>query len=142
VRGESHVAIVDRRGTIHTADAGFDALLRREWGAWEGEVLPQRLVAALAAEPDAAFRGGRIVVNARRMGDLLCLHARPLIAVDQLSRRESEVAKRFGTGQSYKEVARALGISPATVRNHLQAIYDKLGVNDKAALARLVATKS
>lgn len=141
VRRESHLAIVDLRGMVHTAEAGFDELLRREWSAWEGNVLPQPLVAALT-DPGGAFRGGRIVVNARRMGDLLFLHARPLTPVDQLSPRESEVAKRFGDGQSYKEVARALGISPATVRNHLQVIYDKLDVNDKAALAKLVATKN
>jgi DNA-binding CsgD family transcriptional regulator len=99
-------------------------------------------VVALTADRDATFRGNRIVVNGRRIADLLFLHARPLTPIDQLSPRESEVAKRFGAGQSHKEVARALGISPATVRNHLQVIYDKLGVNDKAALASLVATKS
>lgn len=140
VHRESHVAIVDSHGAIHTADAGFDELLRREWGAWDGQVLPSALVVALAAGPEARFRGCRIVVSARRMGDLLLVHGRPLTPVDRLSPRECEIAKRFGTGHSHKEVARALGISPATVRNHLQVIYDKLAVNDKAALASLVAT--
>jgi DNA-binding CsgD family transcriptional regulator len=142
VSRESHLAVVDVRGMIHTADVGFDALLRREWSGWQGELLPHSLVAALTTDSDTAFRGGRIVVNARRIGDLLFLHARPLTPIDWLSPRESEVAKRFGAGQSYKEVARALGISPTTVRNHLQVIYGKLDVNDKAALANLVATKS
>ena len=137
---ESHVAIVDSHGAIHTADAGFDEMLRREWSAWDGEVLPSDLVATLAAAPEARFRGRRIVVFARRMGDLLLVHGRPLTPVDRLSPREGEIAKRFGAGQSHKEVARALGISPATVRNHVQVIYGKLEVNDKAALASLVAT--
>ena len=138
---DSELAIADRRGTIHTAGTGFHALLRREWSAWEGGALPPPLLAAVAEGREAAFRGRRILVDARGVGDLLFLHARPLTAIDRLSPREREVAQRFGTGQSHKEVARALGVSPATVRNHLQVIYDKLQVNDKAALAGLVAAR-
>lgn len=38
-------------------------------------------------------------------------------------------------GLPYKSIARELGKSPATVRNQLHAIYQKLGVGNRTALA-------
>ena len=37
-----------------------------------------------------------------------------------------------------KQIAQALGVSPATVRNQLQKVYAKLGVGTKLALARVL----
>nr|WP_158651774.1 LuxR C-terminal-related transcriptional regulator [Marinobacterium profundum] len=37
-------------------------------------------------------------------------------------------------GLSHKEVARALGIAPATARNHIQAIHERLRVRNSAEL--------
>jgi DNA-binding CsgD family transcriptional regulator len=59
-----------------------------------------------------------------------------------LTAREREVAEQFARGLSYKEVALVLHIAPATVRNHLARIYDKLGLETKSALVRLLATQS
>lgn len=39
-----------------------------------------------------------------------------------LSAREAEIAGLWVEGASYKEIARTLGISPGTVRTHLNAI--------------------
>ncbi|MFO1071089.1 MAG: LuxR C-terminal-related transcriptional regulator, partial [Geminicoccaceae bacterium] len=52
----------------------------------------------------------------------------------QLSERERQVAERYVAGQSYKEIARALGISPATVRTHANAVYRKLEVTSRIEL--------
>jgi DNA-binding NarL/FixJ family response regulator len=41
-------------------------------------------------------------------------------------------------GKSHKEVARLLGLAPATVRNQTQSIYAKLGVDNRANLAAMV----
>jgi len=57
----------------------------------------------------------------------------------RLSERESDVARRYADGRTYKEIAEALFISPATVRNHLAHIYRKLEINGKAELARIVS---
>jgi len=54
---------------------------------------------------------------------------------DPLSSREREVATAYATGQSYKEIARGLGLSPATVRTHLRTVYRKLGVTSKIELS-------
>jgi DNA-binding NarL/FixJ family response regulator len=57
-----------------------------------------------------------------------------------LSGREHEVLELIATGLEASEVARKLFISPYTVRNHMKAIYKKLGVNSHASLLfRLLA---
>jgi DNA-binding CsgD family transcriptional regulator/tetratricopeptide (TPR) repeat protein len=53
-----------------------------------------------------------------------------------LSNRELEVATAYAEGQSYKEIARFLSISPTTVRSHLRTIYSKLGVTSKIELVQ------
>jgi class 3 adenylate cyclase/tetratricopeptide (TPR) repeat protein len=53
-----------------------------------------------------------------------------------LSAREGEVARLYVEGLSYKEIARDLAISPATVRTHLNTIYRKLEVTSRIELLR------
>jgi len=55
-----------------------------------------------------------------------------------LTARELEVLAALEQGGRNADIAAALGISPQTVRTHLEHIYDKLGVHSRtAALARL-----
>ena len=51
--------------------------------------------------------------------------------LEHLTPREIELLQVFARGQSYKEAARSLGISPLTVGNHVKAIYRKLEVNSR-----------
>lgn len=48
-----------------------------------------------------------------------------------LSKRESEVLGYVARGYSDKEVADALGLTPATVRSYLKTIYGKLHVHSR-----------
>jgi two-component system nitrate/nitrite response regulator NarL len=50
-----------------------------------------------------------------------------------LSPRESEILGMTADGLSAPEVAEKLFLSAATVRTHLQHLYEKLGVSDRAA---------
>lgn len=50
-----------------------------------------------------------------------------------LSTREVEVLRRISLGESNKEAARTLGISPSTVRTHVENIFRKLGCTTRAA---------
>ena len=50
-----------------------------------------------------------------------------------LTAREREVLKLVAAGHSAPEIAERIHLSPATVKSHLQAIYDKLGVAERAA---------
>jgi DNA-binding CsgD family transcriptional regulator len=54
-----------------------------------------------------------------------------------LTEREREVVQLLLRGSSAKAIARALGISPETARNHLKRIYPKLGVASQAELFAL-----
>lgn len=53
-----------------------------------------------------------------------------------LTRREVEVARLAAEGCSNREIADRLVLSARTVETHLQRAYIKLGVNDRAGLAR------
>ena len=58
-----------------------------------------------------------------------------------LSARERQVAVLVAAGKRNRDVAAALFVSEKTVESHLARIYDKLGVNSRAALASIVATE-
>lgn len=45
-----------------------------------------------------------------------------------LSPREIDVLERLAAGESNKEIARQLGISPNTVKTHVARVYEKLEV--------------
>jgi DNA-binding NarL/FixJ family response regulator len=49
-----------------------------------------------------------------------------------LSKREREILQKIANGATTKEVAAELGISPHTVKTHLERIFEKLGANDRA----------
>jgi two-component system response regulator DegU len=52
-----------------------------------------------------------------------------------LSGREMEILQQISRGLSNKEIARALGISRQTVKNHMTSILRKLMVNDRTQAA-------
>jgi DNA-binding NarL/FixJ family response regulator len=49
-----------------------------------------------------------------------------------LSKREREILQKVANGSTTKQVASELGISPHTVKTHLERIFEKLGANDRA----------
>ena len=57
-----------------------------------------------------------------------------------LTEREQEVVEHVAQGLTNKEIARELGISPATVKVHVERLIAKLGVADRTQAA-VVATK-
>ena len=48
-----------------------------------------------------------------------------------LSPRECEILELLASGRSNKELARALGISPNTVKTHVARVYEKLEVQKR-----------
>lgn len=86
-------------------------------GLWIGETLMQRLL-----------RGTSQLLAARP----------PATAVEwaaTLTKREREVAQAVAAGASNKEVARQCKITERTVKAHVGAILEKLGVRDRLQLA-------
>jgi DNA-binding NarL/FixJ family response regulator len=51
---------------------------------------------------------------------------------DALTEREREVMTSISRGRSNRDIAAELVISEKTVKNHIRAIYDKLGVGSRA----------
>lgn len=49
-----------------------------------------------------------------------------------LSKREREILQKVADGSTTRQVASDLGISPHTVKTHLERIFEKLGANDRA----------
>ncbi len=58
----------------------------------------------------------------------------------RLTTREWEIARRIAAGDRVSLLAEDLRISPNTVRNHLKAIFRKLGVKSQPQLVRSVRT--
>ncbi|MDX1733427.1 MAG: response regulator transcription factor [Halioglobus sp.] len=91
------------------------ALVVEHGGLWMPTALMQRLVAV----------SSRVLAQSSpvspRLGDLTA--------------RELAVAELVGRGGSNREIAMQLSISERTVKSHLTAIFDKLGVRDRVQLA-------
>ncbi len=126
------LALADRKGVLYHAEDGFTQLFARELGNSSLRRLPDAMLLELAR--GRHYKGRGMIVEAICQDDLLFVKARARRATDELSEREMQVAREIAQGRTYKEAAAMLGIAPSTARNHLQAIYDKLGVNNKAGL--------
>ncbi len=133
----SGIAVIDTQGAVHMADPAFLRLMRTEFSDWNGPRLPQPLVNACCHEP-FSYTGKSLFVHFCFAGRLLLATISQRSALDVLGNRERMIAVSYAKGNSYKQVAREMAISPATVRHYLRLIYDKLEVSDKAALACIV----
>jgi DNA-binding NarL/FixJ family response regulator len=73
-------------------------------------------------------RGGTYV-----QGEVAAQLAEPgAVRVGELSPRELDVLVLMARGMENKQVARALGISEATVKTHIKSIFERLGVRSRA----------
>lgn len=108
------------------------ALVIEHGGLWVGPDLLQRLIgstsAALARRP-APVETAAASVSALNPWELL-------------STREMEVARAVLEGRSNKEVAALLYICERTVKAHLGAVFEKLGVRDRLQLALCLSARA
>ena len=58
------------------------------------------------------------------------------VSSDQLSKRERDVLMRLCSGETDAQIGTALGLAKNTVRNHVAALYKKIGVNRRIAAIR------
>jgi DNA-binding NarL/FixJ family response regulator len=57
--------------------------------------------------------------------------AQPMVSLPELTNREREVLQLIADYQTNAEIARRLGLSEKTVRNHVSNIFSKLQVVDR-----------
>lgn len=137
------------QAALDQADAGQDGVPRllvdRQGRPVAGSARALALWTGWAANPCGDFDGwlGRKGLRAQavpsplRDGHMLTeLRLTPRRLADDLTGREREVAALISQGRTHKEIARLLGLSPATVRNHTARIYAKAQVGSRAALTR------
>jgi DNA-binding CsgD family transcriptional regulator len=138
--GRWPMAMCDCNGLVLYAEPEFSDLLAAQWPAATPSRLPAALVDALIAQGQACHAADNVFVGvAERHATVVYLKARPRHAVDALSPRELQVGRLVAKGLNFKEIAIALQLSPATVRNHIQRIHERLDIRSNTELASQLA---
>lgn len=127
--GEAKILIVTSFGDRQTVVAAIDA------GA-DGYLLKDSSSRIILEGIDATLEGGAPISASAAVYLLERLRRAPMIEPvakedNGLTPREIELLELFAKGESYKDAARVLGISPLTVGNHVKSIYRKLAVHSR-----------
>jgi DNA-binding CsgD family transcriptional regulator len=139
--------LADGTGRAFIGGSALSTAFSDLWPGDGEDELPDVLRAAAAVPGRTVIEDMGLVVevkplNGHRFRGLTNLSVRRANPLDVLTLREIEIAGKLARGKSHKLIARDLGISPATARNHIQSIYRKTGVDNRVALARLVMDAS
>lgn len=134
--GGCGVVVAEPCGAIHHIDDIALVLLRREFPFWLSHELPKEVVREIVADGARQYLGRQIVLKLRRRGTVLVLAVTARAACPGLTPAELRAVDAIVRHGSYKEAARHLELSPATVRNQLHAVYRKLGIRGKTGLVK------
>lgn len=136
------IGIADSGGRLLEASGDFAGALSLEFPSWRGPRLPPRLMAALVPFGGARreFLGSRIRVRCHALEDRCLLDVDTQLATQRLSEAERRVLGVFTRRPDVASVADELGISPNTVRVHIQGFYRKLGVRGRPELMKLIGS--
>lgn len=113
-------------GYIHVHDE--KAMLRLKNG------LPLHYFLLRDISQETVFSGVKITVFKDGMGEKKIMHYNAASKLGHLTSREAEVIPLTRQGLSVKEIAWHLGISPNTVRNIRQKLFEKYQVNNAIEL--------
>ena len=116
----------DRETVVTAIEAGADGYLLKDSSA---EVVLEGIHATLDGGAPISAAAAVYLLDRLRAGP----SASEEIARGEngLTPREIDLLELFARGESYKEAARTLGISPLTVGNHVKSIYRKLAVHSR-----------
>jgi DNA-binding NarL/FixJ family response regulator len=107
---------------------GPGATLRIDWREAGGDVTVELVMVA-------QYRDNEVLIRLNPfdpVGDAARLQSRL-----NLTEREAEVLLWISYGKSNADISEVLAISPRTVQKHLERIYEKLGVETRAAAAAM-----
>ena len=142
-RGRSGTAMPLEGQIVAAAEQWVSLRTRRPWrdAFTEAQALDRM------REEAAAGRFDQAVVDALFASVLSHAPAKPVASVapvrgeQPLSDRELEVLRCIARGENTKQVARALDISPRTVRTHVERLFLKLECSTRAAATLKAATR-
>jgi DNA-binding CsgD family transcriptional regulator len=150
------VVVMDTRGRIRLATSDARRLMQsyfKDCGPESGRLpLPlQKLTRHYAGPGRTAHRqiitapgGKRFTIAAVVAQNLIVLvfEKAPDVCppLYQLTSRQSEILALATEGKQNKEISKILSISPRTVQHHLERVYQKLGVENRTAAARMFLT--
>ena len=134
--GAIHAALTDDTSKIRTARC---VTCGRPSGKrpYVIHVLPLRHAGTAMASNDA--RAFVVIIDPDRQPEPAAALLRRLYG---LTTAEAEVALRIVRGGDLREISEALSISSATVRTHVQHVFDKTGTHRQADLVRSLLTLS
>jgi len=104
-----------------------------------GLVLKEAAAVSLVECARSVAAGERVLDNAmvsRALDHVLKREASVKELSALLSPRETDIVRMVATGMRNKEIASSLAIGEGTVKSHLHAIYEKLGVHGRVELTR------
>jgi DNA-binding CsgD family transcriptional regulator len=106
---------------------------------WRGPQLPVAIITCLKP---GIHRLGVINLRVKQLENelLLCEALEPRNRTE-LSKRQREIAKLYAKGLTRIEISNKLGITQNTVVSHLDKIFERLEINNKARLAGLMLGK-
>lgn len=131
-------ALLAADGRLISADNKFLSMMHAAWPDWNGKQIsltpahgggfngPHGATAKISIQSERGSAPGTVRVS---ISERSCAG---------LSKRERDVAERYAEGRSYKEIAKVLNLSPATVRSYVKACYEKLSVSNKSQLLMML----
>ncbi|MGE8187503.1 helix-turn-helix transcriptional regulator [Pseudomonas sp. NPDC086278] len=131
--GASDFGVARLDGRLLFVGATLCAAIQRELPGWSGSMLPAQVIAQLPTAP-CVMRLGRCALTLSPNADQVILSLETQARGAVLAPRERTAAMLFAAGHSYKEIAKILTLSPATVRTYLRNCYLQLGVKSKVEL--------
>ncbi len=128
----------------HDEEQLFHAIRAGAAAYYPKDVSPAELIRAIREVAKGNYVIGDTVLSAPQVANWLLKEFEELAVYEDveemfmpLSPREMEILRYVAKGASNKEIARALGISRQTVKNHMSSILRKLAVNDRTQAAVL-----
>lgn len=128
--GQAQMTLAQLTVQMAMADAllrqGQRELAEQKWATWRDAVLQSGAVALLASLPEVWRE--EVGVAPDRVD-----------ALQGLTVKERLILQGVAKGQSNKMIAKALGVTPETIKTHLKSVFTKLGVHSRTHAAALMA---
>ena len=140
--GHGLIALDARGSAAHATPGAFECLERYFPGAVPAATVPAPVSDWLASDAHTAFTlhtpDARLILRSpsrteRRLVLVSEERYRRVVGSERLTARETEVLTWLAQGKANAEIAAILAIAPGTVKQHVQSILAKLGVENRTA---------